>query len=389
MFQGKTVSAIIVAAGSSRRMKKDKMLISLYGKSVIARTLQVISETGFFDEIILVSGEDNINPFEAELEKHSLSGGVRIVTGGATRGESSLCGINAAKGEYVLIHDGARPLVTAEIIEKTLSACLETGAAAAGVRSKDTIKEVLRDNIIASTVPRETAVLIQTPQAFVRESIKKAYDEFGLNETDDCALMEKAGADIKVVEGSYENIKLTTGEDIATAKGILKARGGVTMEFQTRIGTGFDTHRLVEGRALVIGGVNIPYEKGLLGHSDADVLIHAVTDALFGAAALGDIGHHFPDTDEKYKGVSSMLLLKEASRLVREAGYEIGNVDTTVIVQKPKMAPYIDVMRKNLAQAMGISEECVSVKAKSNENMGFTGRGEGIEARAVALIFAQ
>ena len=154
-----------------------------------------------------------------------------------------------------------------------------------------------------------------------------------------------------------------------------------------RIGTGFDTHRLTEGRELIIGGVNIPYEKGLLGHSDADVLIHAVIDALFGAAALGDIGTHFPDTDERYKGASSMLLLREAARLVKEAGYQIGNVDTTLIVQKPKMAPHIAGMVKNLAKAMELDEGSVSVKAKTNEQMGFTGRGEGIEARASVLIY--
>lgn len=153
-----------------------------------------------------------------------------------------------------------------------------------------------------------------------------------------------------------------------------------------RIGTGFDTHKLTEGRPLIIGGVNIPYEKGLFGHSDADVLIHAVIDALFGAAALGDIGKHFPDTDEKYKGADSMLLLKETAREVREAGYEIGNIDVTLIAQAPKMAPHIDSMRENLAKAMGVLVDAVSIKAKTNEHMGFTGRGEGIEARAVALI---
>ena len=153
-----------------------------------------------------------------------------------------------------------------------------------------------------------------------------------------------------------------------------------------RIGTGFDTHRLTEGRPLIIGGVNIPYEKGLAGHSDADVLVHAVIDALFGAAALGDIGKHFPDTDERYKGADSMLLLQEAASLVRSKGYEIGNVDTTIIVQSPKMAPHIMPMRENLARAMGVDVNRVSGKAKTNEHMGFTGRGEGIEARATALL---
>ena len=153
-----------------------------------------------------------------------------------------------------------------------------------------------------------------------------------------------------------------------------------------RIGTGFDTHKLVQGRDLIIGGVKIPHDKGLLGHSDADVLCHAIIDALFGAAALGDIGRYFPDTDEKYKGADSIALLSEAARLIREKGYEIGNIDSTIIVQKPKMAPHIEKMRENLALAMGVEIEKVSVKAKTNEQMGFTGREEGIEARAVALL---
>ena len=195
--------------------------------------------------------------------------------------------------------------------------------------------------------------------------------------------MEKAEKKVEVTPGSYENIKLTTAEDIFTATQIIKSRtGGVGM----RIGTGFDTHKLIEGRALIIGGVEIPHEKGLLGHSDADVLCHAVIDALFGAAALGDIGSHFPDTDDKYKGADSIALLREAVALVRENGYEIGNIDTTIIAQKPKMAPHIDKMRENLAWAMGVEADKVSVKAKTNEKMGFTGREEGIEARAVALL---
>jgi len=380
MYNGKTVSAIIVAAGSGTRMGRDKMLIDLFGKSVLSHTVEAFSQTGFFDEIIIVCSQKNRDTFTEELKPYP----VKLVLGGLTRGESSYAGIDAAQGEFLLIHDGARPLVTKEIIENTLIACIKTGCAAAGVKSKDTIKTVTPDNMIASTVDRETAVLIQTPQAFKRELIKSAYEKFGFNMTDDCALMERMGARIEIVDGSYENIKLTTAEDIVTAEGILRKRG--IGESAVRIGTGFDTHRLTEGRPLIIGGVNIPYEKGLAGHSDADVLIHAVIDALFGAAALGDIGKHFPDTDEKYRGADSMLLLEEAVTEVRNAGYEIGNIDVTLIAQAPKMAPHIDSMRENLARAMKVSAQAVSIKAKTNEHMGFTGRGEGIEARAVALI---
>ena len=384
MYNHKTVAAVIVAGGSSRRMGKDKLLLDLCGKSVIARTVEAFSGCGFFDEIILVSSENNMEHFREEMKKHSLP--AVIVRGGETRGESSLMGINAAKSDYVMIHDGARPFVTQEIIENTLKECIATGGAAAGVKSKDTIKQTDGDRFITNTVPRESAILIQTPQAFLREEIKHAYENASGTETDDCAVAEKAGTPVKIVEGSYENIKLTTLDDLITAEKILGSKNG-ERGIAMRIGTGFDTHKLAKNRDLIIGGTKIPYEKGLSGHSDADVLIHAVIDALFGAAALGDIGTHFPDSDERYKDISSMLLLEKAASLIREAGYEIGNVDTTVIAQAPKLAPYIASMTENLARAMGVEQSRVSVKAKTNEHMGFTGRGEGIEARAVALLY--
>lgn len=384
MYNEKTVAAIIVAGGRSTRMGKDKLLIDLCGKSVIARTVGVFSKCGFFDEIILVSSYNNKDTFAEEMKKHSY--GAKIVLGGNTRGESSVAGINAAQSDIVMIHDGARPLVTKEIIENTLKACLVAGGAAAGVKSKDTIKQVDAQSIITNTVPRDGAILIQTPQAFFRKDIEDAYKNASGNETDDCAVAEKHGVTVKIVEGSYENLKLTTLDDVVTARGILAARNGERGSKSMRIGTGFDTHQLIQNRDMIIGGVKIPYEKGLLGHSDADVLIHAVIDALFGAAALGDIGTHFPDSDNKYKGISSMLLLEEATKLLYEAGYEIVNVDTTLIAQAPKMAPYIEQMRQNLSQAMNIPVSSVSVKAKTNEHMGFTGRGEGIEARATVLI---
>lgn len=379
MYQGRTIAAIITAAGSGTRMNKDKMLMPIAGKSVIVHTAEVFENCGFFDEIIVLASESNIEKISALLP------GVTVTLGGATRGESVVCGLKESKCEFVLIHDGARPLITYDIIEKTLVECIKNGSAAVGVTPKDTVK-MGENGIISGTVPRGNCILIQTPQGFLREELITAYEKQGTGETDDCGVMEKMGARIKIVEGSYENLKLTTPEDVITAEKILKRRKGIEEVCSLRIGTGFDTHRLTEGRDLIIGGVNIPCEKGLLGHSDADVLIHAVIDSLLGAAALGDIGTHFPDTDEKYKGISSMKLLAYTAELLKKAGYKIGNIDTTLIAQAPKMAPYIKEMEKNLASALGIDVSQISVKAKSNEKMGFTGRGEGIEARAVSLI---
>ena len=379
MYQNRTVAAVITAAGSGTRMNRDKMLMPLLGVSVIEHTVAVFKECGFFDEIIILASKGNIE------EISRIFPDLTVTEGGATRGESVFCGLSLCKSEFVLVHDGARPLITKEIIENTVIACLENGSAAVGVTPKDTVK-MSGNGVISGTVPRENCVLIQTPQGFLKEELIASYKKFGTAETDDCGVMEKMGTKIRIVEGNYENLKITTPEDVLTAEKILRQRKGIKEEFSMRIGTGFDTHRLTEGRDLIIGGVAIPYEKGLLGHSDADVLIHAVIDSLLGAAALGDIGTHFPDTDEKYKGISSMKLLSHTANLIEKAGYKIGNIDTTLIAQAPKMAPYIKEMEKNLAEALGIDVSQVSVKAKSNEKMGFTGRGEGIEARAVSLI---
>lgn len=366
-------------------MKCDKMLLPLLGKSVISRTVSAFSQCGFFDDIILVSAAKNIDIFDTEMKNNNLD--VKIIQGGKTRGESSYNGICNTDCEFVMIHDGARALITEGIIKATLDACISCGGSAPVVTPKDTIKRLSPEGEIECTIERSLCGAIQTPQAFNTHLIKEAYQKYGYGETDDCAVAEKAGITIKTVSGSYENIKLTTPEDILAAREILLSRTGRKGHPAMRIGTGFDTHRLTSGRDLIIGGTHIPYEKGLLGHSDADVLIHAVIDALFGGASLGDIGTHFPDTDERYRGISSMLLLEKAAKKVREAGFEIGNIDTTIIAQSPKMAPYIESMRKNLANAMDMDISCVSVKAKSNEHMGFTGRGEGIEARASALLF--
>ncbi len=374
------ISAIILAAGSGSRMGKDKMLCPLFGKSVIIHTIEKFVECKSVEEIIVVASQNNINIIKEEIKNYSIAN-CKIIKGGSTRGESAYKGIMEAAGEYVLIHDGARPLVSAEIINSVIDGAIKYGAAAPGCTPKDTIKKV-DSGFVSETFNRSELVNIQTPQGFNKEAIKKAYEKIGFLETDDCAVIEKAGEKVYVCNGSYENIKITTPMDIIIAENLFKQERGAHM----RIGTGFDTHKLIEERKLIIGGVEIPFEKGLLGHSDADVLIHAIIDALLGAAALGDIGSHFPDSSDEYKGISSIELLKRTAKLLYENGYSISNIDSTIIAQNPKMAPYVKAMRENISSALGIDESLVSVKAKTNEHMGFTGRGEGIEARAVALI---
>lgn len=374
-------SAVIVAAGSGVRMGIDKMLAQLCGKSVIERTVEVFSECNFVDEIVVVSSEKNLDTYTVMLKKFD---NVKIVLGGKSRGESVINGLKEASGEFVLVHDGARPLITKEIIASVLKDAETYGAAACAVPCKDSIKSVDEDGFIRKTVERKSVVLMQTPQCFKREELINAYENSLMTETDDCEVAEKMGISIKITEGSYENIKLTTADDMITAASIINKRN--TGEGKMRIGTGFDSHRLTENRKLIIGGVEIPFEKGLLGHSDADVLLHAIIDALLGSMALGDIGTHFPDSDDRYKGISSLVLLEKTAELVEENGYTIENIDSTIIIQQPKMAPFIEKMRENIANSLKIDVSQVSVKAKTNEKMGFTGTGEGVEARATVLI---
>ena len=262
-----------------------------------------------------------------------------------------------------------------KLAKKDLTGALEaaekTGAAAPAVPVKDTIKLADDAGLVESTPPRQKLFAMQTPQCFDRAAyLALAGDEAV---TDDCQLFEQAGRPVQLVAGEYENYKITTPDDL---------KGETTM----RIGHGYDVHKLVEGRDLILGGVKIPYEKGLLGHSDADVLTHAVMDALLGAAALGDIGKHFPDSDPAYKGADSLALARHVAALLAEQGYRPVNVDATILCQAPKLAPHIPAMAQNLAAALGMEPGAVSVKATTEEHLGFTGQGLGIAAHAVALL---
>ena len=265
-----------------------------------------------------------------------------------------------------------------EILWDALEAAYETGAAAPAVPVKDTVK-VAADGFVVETPAREKLYAVQTPQCFRTALYRQVLAQVCCDAvTDDCSAFELAGLPVRLTQGDYANYKITTREDLPAPE----KNGGNGM----RIGHGYDVHRLVEGRALVLGGVTVPYEKGLLGHSDADVLTHAVMDALLGAAALGDIGKLFPDTDPAYKGADSIALLQEVGRVLARAGWAAGNIDATLLCQAPKLAPYIPAMRENLAAALGISAEDVSVKATTEEKLGFTGSGEGIAAHSVCLL---
>ena len=370
-----SVTAIIVAAGASRRMGFDKLSYRLPdGRTVLETSCALFAAHPAVDELVLVAGG---NRPQCEAIAAACPKPCTVVQGGATRADSVRSGLAAAKGQLVAIHDAARPFTSAEIITAALQAAAECGAAAPAVPVKDTIKIADQDGKVVATPDRAMLYAVQTPQCFDRalylQALETVSGEKASLVTDDCSLFELAGLPVTLTAGDYANLKITTKEDLQKEK---------TM----RIGHGYDVHRLVEDRKLILGGVEVPYEKGLLGHSDADVLLHAVMDAVLGAAALGDIGQHFPDTDPAYKGADSLALTREVAKIIAAHGYKVGNIDATILCQRPKLAPHIPAMRQNIADAFGLPLDAVSVKATTEEHLGFTGEGLGIAAHAVALI---
>ncbi|WP_294723073.1 2-C-methyl-D-erythritol 2,4-cyclodiphosphate synthase [uncultured Gemmiger sp.] len=370
-----SVTAIIVAAGASRRMGFDKLSYRLPdGRTVLETSCALFAAHPAVDELVLVAGG---NRPQCEAIAAACPKPCTVVQGGATRADSVRSGLAAAKGQLVAIHDAARPFANAEIITAALQAAAESGAAAPAVPVKDTIKIADQDGKVVATPDRAMLYAVQTPQCFDRalylQALEAVSGEKASLVTDDCSLFELASLPVTLTAGDYANLKITTKEDLQKEK---------TM----RIGHGYDVHRLVEDRKLILGGVEVPYEKGLLGHSDADVLLHAVMDAVLGAAALGDIGQHFPDTDPAYKGADSLALTREVAKIIAAHGYKVGNIDATILCQRPKLAPHIPAMRQNIADAFGLPLDAVSVKATTEEHLGFTGEGLGIAAHAVALI---
>lgn len=379
------VTAIIAAGGAGRRLGagRPKQLLDIGGRTMLERSTAAFAGHPRVSDVIVVLpslGEDS--------DGEPAIGGATLVKGGARRQDSVANGFDVvpANADIVLIHDAARPFVTAELIDRTIDAAAAHGAAIAALRSRDTVKRVRLDGAIVDTIPRDEIYLAQTPQGFRRDVLAKAIaaGRSGMDATDEAMLAERAGYTVHVVEGDPGNVKITTAEDLAAAR----ARARVTAKPARtgRAGTGYDLHRLVDGRRLVIAGVTIPFDKGPLGHSDGDVACHAATDAILGAVGLGDIGRHFPDSDPRWKDADSLALLREATRMVHEAGYEIGNVDITVILERPKIKDAIEQMRDNVASAVGTTADRISIKGKTNEGVDAVGRGEAIAAHAIALV---
>lgn len=380
------VTAMILAAGNGSRMNSDrtKQQITLLGESILKRTVKTFSSSDMIDHIVVACREDEIDWAKDELD--DITKPVSIIVGGKNRAESSYYALKAVPkvSDFVAIHDGARCLVTVENIEAVLKEAFIHGAATAGTFVSDSVKQCA-DGFIEATIPRESVFLAQTPQVFSRKLYEKAINSVPLNEsyTDDNMLAQAIGIKIFAVNTGKQNIKITTAEDLPYAEYILKEKNSMS---EIRVGHGYDVHRLVEGRRLILGGVEIPHEKGLLGHSDADVLVHAIMDALLGACGLGDIGKHFPDSSDKYKDISSLVLLEKVCEIVKNEGYSIVNIDATLVMQRPKIAPYIDLMIANISKILHLECGRMNIKATTEEGLGFTGREEGASAYAVATV---
>jgi 2-C-methyl-D-erythritol 4-phosphate cytidylyltransferase/2-C-methyl-D-erythritol 2,4-cyclodiphosphate synthase len=378
------VSAIIAAGGRGLRFgaEQPKQLAPLAGRSILERSVEAFVRSEVITDLAIALPSELAAAPPAYLRAGAKP--VVIVEGGSRRQDSVRRAFEqvAAAADVVVIHDAARPLVSADLIRRTVEAAAASGAAIAALRASDTVKRAGPDGRIVATLPRDEIYLAQTPQAFRTNVLRDALAIDG-DATDEAALAERAGHHVQIVDGDPRNLKITTAADLEIAERWL---GGAPGPGLMRIGNGYDLHRLVEGRPLVLGGVTIPFEKGLLGHSDADVICHAVTDAILGAAGAGDIGRHFPDTDPAWKDADSLDLLRRAMAVVAAAGYAVSNVDVVVIAQRPKLAPYVDEIRVSVAAALGCNVSQVSVKGKTNEGVDSIGAGESIAAQAVALL---
>jgi 2-C-methyl-D-erythritol 4-phosphate cytidylyltransferase/2-C-methyl-D-erythritol 2,4-cyclodiphosphate synthase len=397
-MESSKTAAIIPAAGIGKRMglSMPKQCYELDGKPILAHTLQRIGQADSIGSIILVVPADHKDWAERLVQEYQLTKVTQVIAGGEHRQDSVQAGLAALPDniELVLVHDGVRPFVEVPVIENCLAEAQRSGAAMVAVPVKDTLKAVSSDKIIEQTVDRSGVWQAQTPQAAKVSLLKKAYEEAAKQKdfiaTDEAALLERINIPVKVVEGSEKNIKITGPEDLILAKAILmESQIDKTVQQNGknfRTGYGYDAHRLVSGRPLVLGGVTVPHDKGLEGHSDADVLTHALCDAILGAAGLGDIGQHFPDTDQQFKDINSLKILEQVAALAADKGMVLQNGDITIVAQKPKLFPYFAAMQNNLAAACGTDPDTINIKATTTEGMGFAGREEGMAAHAVVLL---
>ena len=382
------ISCIVLAAGAGRRMgySDNKVCMPLGQYTVLQWNIQHMKQWDGLQEVIVVVADPERSYIEEQVEAMQVPWTVKYAIGGAERQDSVASGLSQVSdtADIVLVHDGARPLATKDLACRVIEGAKEYGAAVPAIPVVDTIKRVDDEGVVKETLVRSELYAMQTPQGFQRSVLLEAHSyakEHGYQGTDDVSLVEFQGRPVHIVEGDRKNIKLTVPEDVAMAKKYL----GV--EQMMRIGYGYDIHRFAEGRPCILGGVSIDSPIGPDGHSDADVLIHALMDAMLGAAGMRDIGYYFPPEDDAFKGISSRLLLEKVVQLLKDSNFGIYNADIMVIAESPKLKPHIEQMKKNLSADLGIPLSRISIKATTNEGLGALGRTEGIAAQAVVSMY--
>ena len=374
-----TVTALIVAAGSGNRLGGGvpKQFRAIGGKAVLAHAVDALASHPAIDAVRVVVGEGQETMAREALGQRDVG---EIIIGGAARSDSVAAGLAAIDGEFILVHDAARPFCPHGVIDRLLAALVGHDGAVPVLAVCDTLAR--RDGtVLGEPVDRAALARVQTPQAFRTSLLKQAYASYAASHpTDESTVMRAAGHAVAAVEGDQMLDKLTTADDWARAEALHSAR------LVSRTGMGFDVHAFAGSGPIMLGGIEVSHERGLAGHSDADVVLHAITDALLGAAGLGDIGTHFPPSDPQWKGAASAIFLAHAASLVRQRGGLIDFVDCTVIGEEPKVGPHRAAMRASVAAILGLAEDQVSIKATTTERLGFTGRREGLAAQAVATI---
>jgi len=384
---------VLLAAGGSTRMGGDKMLLDLAGRPLLTYSLEVFQRMDRVAAIVVVASEANRESVEA-LVSDSDSGTSKVlavVAGGDRRQDSTANGVDRLQAEggpeltMVLVHDGARPFVDEAMVLRGLEAAAQIGAAVPALPVSDTIKSVTADGNVDQTLDRSKLRAIQTPQVFRMDVLVPALRATE-DVTDDAALIELIGGSVGLFEGHPDNIKLTTPTDIQRAEAIVAGRTGNAGTSANRWGTGFDGHALTPGGPLRLGGVDIDHTAHLEGHSDGDVLLHAIASSILGAAGLGDLGANFPSSDSAYAGIDSTELLKRTAEMAAESGWVVEYLDATIIAKQPKLAPYVNRIKESIAETLSIAVHSVNIKVTSTDHVGAIGKGEGIAAQAIATL---
>jgi 2-C-methyl-D-erythritol 4-phosphate cytidylyltransferase/2-C-methyl-D-erythritol 2,4-cyclodiphosphate synthase len=370
-----STTAIIVAAGRGLRAggAAPKQWQSLGGQTVLHRTVAAFARHPKIDQIVLVLHPDEVDRWTDDS--------MTIVAGGATRQASVMAGLTAVTSDHVLIHDAARPLISAAVIDRVCAALDDAPGAAPALAVTDALWR--GDTHVTGVQDREGLFRAQTPQGFHTNAIRAAHAAYTMPAADDVAVARAAGLDVAIVAGDEDNLKITHPQDFARAEKLLRE------PMDIRLGNGYDVHRFGPGDHVMLCGVAVPHGRGLQGHSDADVGMHAVTDAIYGALAQGDIGVHFPPSDPQWKGAESQIFLRHAVQLAADMGFAISNIDCTLVCEYPKVGPHQAAMRAAMADIMGLEAGRISVKATTSERLGFTGREEGIAAIATAALVAK